>query len=87
MTIKVRITRKLLDEVRADLSRPHPFAGERAIEAESVSVVGFPTKIFGGTGLSQAATSNADSCFRSSSAGSLSKSHQLDVGRTIPKSS
>ena len=29
MTIKVRITRKLLDEVRADLSRPHPFAAER----------------------------------------------------------
>jgi hypothetical protein len=29
MTTKVRITRKLLDEVRADLSRPHPFATER----------------------------------------------------------
>lgn len=29
MTIKVRISRRLLDEVRADLSRPHPFAAER----------------------------------------------------------
>jgi hypothetical protein len=29
MTIKVRIPRKLLDEVRADLSRPHAFAAER----------------------------------------------------------
>lgn len=29
MTIKVRLTRKLLDAVRADLSRPHPFAAER----------------------------------------------------------
>ena len=29
MTTKVRITRKLLDAVRADLSRPHPFAAER----------------------------------------------------------
>jgi hypothetical protein len=29
MNIKVRLTRKLLDEVRADLSRPHPFAAER----------------------------------------------------------
>jgi hypothetical protein len=29
MTIKVRLTRKLLDEVRADLSRPHRFAAER----------------------------------------------------------
>lgn len=29
MTIKVRLTRKLLDEVRADLLRPHLFAAER----------------------------------------------------------
>ncbi len=29
MNAKVRLTRKLLDEVRADLSRPHPFAAER----------------------------------------------------------
>ena len=29
MTTKVRITRKLLDAVRADLSRPHSFAAER----------------------------------------------------------
>jgi hypothetical protein len=29
MTIKVRLTRNLLNEVRADLSRPHPFAAER----------------------------------------------------------
>lgn len=29
MTIKVRIPRKLLDDVRADLSRPHSFAAER----------------------------------------------------------
>ncbi len=29
MTVKVRIPRKLLDNVRADLSRPHAFAAER----------------------------------------------------------
>jgi hypothetical protein len=29
MTVKVRIPRKLLDDVRADLSRPHAFAAER----------------------------------------------------------
>jgi hypothetical protein len=29
MITKVRLTRKLLDAVRADLSRPHPFAAER----------------------------------------------------------
>lgn len=29
MTINLRLTRKLLDEVRADLSRSHPFAAER----------------------------------------------------------
>lgn len=29
MNVKVRIQRSLLDEVRADLARPHPFAAER----------------------------------------------------------
>ena len=29
MKVKVRIPRRLNDEVRADLSRPHPFAAER----------------------------------------------------------
>jgi hypothetical protein len=29
MNVKVRVPRKLLEQVRADLSRPHPFAAER----------------------------------------------------------
>lgn len=29
MTVRVRITRLLYDQARADLSRPHPFAAER----------------------------------------------------------
>jgi hypothetical protein len=29
MSVRIRITRRVYEEVRADLSRPHPFASER----------------------------------------------------------